>query len=169
MKYDYYEKKINDVIIKCPIEAGVEILVYNFLDEIIDSTKLTLVDINSIQKDRDDRLTTKGGISDIAILSEDFEYRTNIGKVYGFIEVKATNKSLSLTEQIEGQKKDVAHYIFTNGLTWKYYEDEKYKWEIVLASYENQECKVMEKFKRISIIPDRFSKLVDELKKIKWL
>ena len=38
MKYDFYEKKINDVIIKCPIEAGVEILVYNFLDEIIEES-----------------------------------------------------------------------------------------------------------------------------------
>lgn len=168
MKYDYYEKKINDVIIKCPIEAGVEILVYNFLDEIIDSTKLTLVDINRLWKNRDDRLTTEAGISDIAVLSEDFKYRTDIGKVYGFIEVKATNRPLSVTEQVEGQKKVVAHYIYTNGLTWKYYKDGVAKWEIVLASYENQECQVMEKSGRISIVPDRFSDLVGELKKINW-
>lgn len=168
MKYDYYEKKINDVIIKCPIEAGVEILVYNFLDEIIDSTKLTLVDINRLWKDRDDRLTTSAGISDIAVLSEDFKYRTEIGKVYGFIEVKATNRSLSVTEQIEGQKKDVAHYIYTNGLTWKYYKDGKYSWEIVLASYENKECETMANFRKVSIVAERFSNLVDNLKKINW-
>ncbi|MGO5064098.1 MULTISPECIES: hypothetical protein [unclassified Clostridium] len=167
MKYDYYEKKINDVIIKCPIEAGVEILVYNFLDEIINST-LTLVDINRLWKNRDDRLTTEAGISDIAVLSEDFEYRTDIGKVYGFIEVKATNRPLSVTEQVEGQKKAVTHYIYTNGLTWKYYKDGVAKWEIVLASYENLECKVMKKCRKISIVPDRFSDLVGELKKIDW-
>lgn len=168
MKYDYYQKKINDVITKCPIEAGVEILVYNFLDEIIDSTKLTLVDINRLWKDRDDRLTTEAGISDIAVLSEDFEYRTDIGKVYGFIEVKATNRALSITEQLEGQKKAVAHYIYTNGLTWKYYKNGNLKWEIVLASYKNQECQVIKKFETISIVPDKFSGLVDELKKINW-
>ena len=37
MDYKYYEHKINDVIIKCPIEAGVEILVYNVLDDIVNS------------------------------------------------------------------------------------------------------------------------------------
>lgn len=168
MKYDYYEKKINDVIIKCPIEAGVEILVYNFLDEIIDSTELTLVDINRLWKDRDDRLTTEAGISDIAVLSEDFEYRSDKGKVYGFIEVKATNRSLSETEQVEGHKKAVAHYIYTNGLVWKYYKDGDAKWEIVLASYENQECPVMGKFRRISIVSDKFSDLVFKLKNIIW-
>lgn len=35
MDYLFYQKKINDVIIKCPIEAGIEILVYNLLDECI--------------------------------------------------------------------------------------------------------------------------------------
>ena len=36
MDYKYYKRKINDVIMKSPIEAGVEILVYNLLDESID-------------------------------------------------------------------------------------------------------------------------------------
>lgn len=169
MKYDYYEKKINDVIIKCPIEAGIEILVYNFLDEIIDSSKLSLVDINRLWKDRDDRLTTEVGISDIAVLSEDFEYRSDIGSVYGFIEVKATNRSLHETEQVIGQKHTVANYIYTNGLVWKYYKDGEAKWEIILASYENQECSVMRKVGRISIDVDRFEELVVEVKKINWI
>lgn len=39
-EYEYYERKINDIITKCPIESGVEILVYNLLDSIIDSLKL---------------------------------------------------------------------------------------------------------------------------------
>ena len=29
MDCKYYERKINDVIMKCPIEIGVEILIYN--------------------------------------------------------------------------------------------------------------------------------------------
>lgn len=58
MDYKYYERKINDVILKCPIEAGVEILVYNVLDSILDSEKFLLVDINRLWKDRDERLTT---------------------------------------------------------------------------------------------------------------
>lgn len=58
MDYKYYERKINDVILKCPIEAGVGILVYNVLDSILDSEKFSLVDINRLWKDRDERLTT---------------------------------------------------------------------------------------------------------------
>lgn len=51
-----YERKINGIIMKCPIEAGVEILVYSLLDEFIDSKKLSLVDINRIWKNKDPRL-----------------------------------------------------------------------------------------------------------------
>lgn len=50
MDYLYYQKKINDVIVKCPIEAGVEILVYNLLDECICMDDYALVDINRIWK-----------------------------------------------------------------------------------------------------------------------
>ena len=75
MDYKYYERKINDVIMKCPIEAGVEILVYNVLDSILDAEKVSLVDINRLWKNRDDRLTTKGGVSDIAVLPNDFVYK----------------------------------------------------------------------------------------------
>lgn len=168
MKYDYYEKKINDVIIKCPIESGIEILVYNLLDEIIDSSILSLVDINRLWKNRDDRLTTEGGIPDIAILSENFEYKTNIGNVYGFIEVKATNRVLHETGQIKGQKHTVAHYLYTNGLVWKYYKEGEAKWEIILASYKNHECLVMSNVGRISINPDKFEELITELNNINW-
>ena len=46
MDHLYYQKKINDVIVKCPIEAGIEILVYNLLDECISRDDFALVDIN---------------------------------------------------------------------------------------------------------------------------
>ena len=62
MDYKYYERKINDIIMKCPIEAGVEILVYNVLDNIVESKGLSLVDINRLWKDRDPRLTNGAGI-----------------------------------------------------------------------------------------------------------
>lgn len=168
MTRDYYETKINDVIMKCPIEAGVEILVYNLLDSIVASSEVALVDINRLWKDRDDRLTTDSGIPDIAVLSTDFKYRTDIGKVYGFIEVKATNKPLAVTEQVEGQKKNVANYIYTNGLAWTYFKEGEIKWEKVIASCENQECRVMNKSQKISIDSDGFSDLVKKLRKIKW-
>ena len=62
------------MIVKCPIEAGVEILVYNLLDKNISRDEYSLVDINRIRKGRDNRLSTDAGISDIDILSPDFVF-----------------------------------------------------------------------------------------------
>lgn len=168
MECSYYERKLNDVIMKCPIEAGVEILVYNVIDSTIDSSKFALVDINRLWKDRDSRLQTDSGIADIAILSTDFKYRTDIGKVYGFIEVKATSNELAITEQIEGQKRGAVHYIYTNGLVWMYFKEGKKEWEKVLASCDNQECRVMNKFKKVSIDSEEFSDLIKRLREISW-
>lgn len=169
MDYKYYERKINDVILKCPIEAGVEILVYNVLDSILDTEKLSLVDINRLWKNRDERLTTDSGVSDMAILSDDFRYRTDIGEVYGFIEVKATSKSLSETIQVEGQKREVHHYLYTNGLVWKYYKDGKIVWEKSLGFLKGVECKKIADFQHISIDENIFNELIDNLTRINWI
>lgn len=56
MNCTYYEEKLNNVIVKCPIEFGVEILVYNLLDYTMDSSSLALIDINSIWGKKDKRL-----------------------------------------------------------------------------------------------------------------
>lgn len=166
MKYKYYEKKINDVILKCPIEAGVEILVYNLLDSILESEELSLVEINRLRKDRDERLTTAAGIPDIAIVSEDFMYRTDIGQVYGFIEVKATNIALSETEQVNGQKKEIHHYLYTNGLIWKYFKNGQFEWQVSLAYYNGKKCEKMTDFQCVSINEDDFNELKNRLREI---
>ena len=168
MNYKYYEKKVNDVIMKCPIEAGIEVLVYNLLDNIVESEELSLIEINRLRKNRDDRLTTDAGIPDIAILSEDFEYKTDIGQVYGFVEVKATNVALVETEQICGQKAKAAHYIYTNGLEWKYFYDGEYQWGIILAYFRNDQCKKMDDFQHVSIDANKFCELIEALQKITW-
>jgi len=87
MDYKYYERKINDVIMKCPIESGVEILVYNVLDDIVESKGLSLVDINRLWKNRDTRLTTNN-------------YVYTNGLVWQYYENKKTNPKwkISLAE-----------------------------------------------------------------------
>ena len=168
MKYAYYERKINDIIIKCPIEAGVEILVYNVLDSVIDSNELALIDINRIRLNRDKRLVTKSGVSDIAIVSTDFRYKTKVGNVYGFVEVKATNYSLRKTRQIESQKKKTNHCLYTNGLVWKYYKNGKEEWEIPLAHLDDKKCEFINEFQNVRINEIQFNKLINELKCIDW-
>lgn len=167
MNCKYYEQKINDVILKCPIEAGVEILVYNMLDNIVDSKEFSLVDINSLLKGRDERLTTDSGISDIAVLSSNFEYKTDIGEVYGFIEVKSTYTPVSETKQIEGQKKKVNHYLYTNGLVWNYFKNGNHEWEVELAFLENKKIRTVHS-QAISINKDKYNDLIENISKIKW-
>ena len=168
MDYKYYEKKINDIILKCPIEAGVEILVYNLLDSILISEELSLVDINRIRKNRDERLMTDAGIPDIAILSSDFIYNTEMGKVYGFIEVKATNIALSETGQVQGQKTAARHYLYTNGLVWKYFKDGGCEWECSLVYFESKKCEKITIFQPVSINKGDFTELKNRLNEIKW-
>lgn len=164
MDYLQYQKKINDVIIKCPIEAGIEILVYNLLDENIDMEIYSLVDINQIWKKMDGRLSTVSGVSDIAILSPDFVFKKeNVGKVYGFVEVKAAGVSLRDTDQVIGQMEKASHFIYTNGIIWKYYCGQKLKWEKNLCV-----DKVPYSISEIKIDKDEFEQLKKEIQFISW-
>ena len=165
MDYNYYNRKINDVIMKCPIEAGVEILVYNLLDSVINPGYFSLIDINRLRKERDERLDTDSGIPDMAILSNDFEYQSDKGKVYGFVEVKATNNPCNETEQITGQKEKAKHYLYTNGLVWQYYLDGNKQWEVLLDS---EKRKTIVSRKEVVIEETQFNTLVEKLVEIQW-
>ena len=69
MDYLRYQKKINDVIIKAPIESGIEILVYWFLDSNINEEEYTIADINRVRKKCDKRLRTDG-TDGLAVITE---------------------------------------------------------------------------------------------------
>lgn len=166
-KYHYYKNKINDVIVKCPIEFGIEILVYNMIDSIIESEEISVVDISSILKNRDNRLTTKGGVPDIAILSKDFIYRGNKGTVYGFVEIKAPSKNLKETTQIKRQKQSTTHFIYTNGLVWRYYKKGESHKEIKLTSKENLNHTT--KREPVDINEHKFNELINLLQEIDWI
>lgn len=164
MDYLYYQRKLNDVIVKCPIEAGIEILVYNLLDEVVNMDQYSLVDINRVQKNKDRRLSTIAGVPDIAILSPDFEFgKEHHGVVYGFVEVKAAGTSLRCTSQILGQMGKAPHYIYTNGIAWKYCYKRKKVWEKNFRtdkySYANS---------KIRIDRNKFEELKQALQNINW-
>ncbi len=166
MEYLHYQKRINDVIIKCPIEAGIEILVYSIFDEILSTAedKYALVDINRIWKNQDSRLSTETGISDIAIMSPDFVFKNeDVGTVYGFIEVKAAGVSLRDTEQISGQMKNISHFIYTNGIVWKYYFNQVQEWEINLCTQKLQYSTI-----EIEVNESDFLELKERIRLIVW-
>lgn len=165
MEKKFYQRKINDIITKCPIEAGVEILVYRLLDECIDDTSLSLVDINRIWKNQDERLTTDGGVPDIAVLSNDFVFKDiDKGKCYGFVEVKSTEISLRETEKFIGESKHINHFIYTNGLVWKYYKGNELKKEYNLIKGKKLPYSVAP----VEIDEDEFNELQSFIKTVKW-
>jgi len=164
VNYIYYQTKINDVIIKCPIETGIEILVYNVFDEIININGYSLVDIDRIWKNQDSRLTTGAGIPDIAILSPDFVFKkADAGNVYGFIEVKAAGVSLRNTKQIIEAKKCIPHFFYTNGIVWKYYFNEELKWEKNLSKSKLLYCVT-----KVEIDEKEFNELKESIRDINW-
>ena len=164
MDYLKYQKKINDVITKAPIETGIEILVYCFLDSNIDETKYTVADINRVRKKCDQRLRTDGGISDLAVLSPDFVFKDEkYGEVYGFIEVKTAGTILKDTDLTEEQMKKVPHFIYTNGFVWKYYFNCTKQWEINLTTNG-----ATHSLKNIAIDEDQFKKLEKAVGEINW-
>lgn len=125
MDIEKYEKKINDVILKAPIESGIQMIVYNLLDEIICKQGLSLLVVDKMQMTS--RFRSLGGVPDLAIVSNDFKYHSpELGSCYGCIEVKATsiripNKLWQLAGLILTYKK----VIYTNGIVWEYFDYEK--------------------------------------------
>lgn len=164
MDYRYYQRKLNDIIEKCPIEAGVEILVYTLLDQLIDAENYALVDINRIWKNQDSRLVTGAGVPDIAVLSKDFLFKNEeVGNAYGFIEVKAAGVGLRDTEQISGELSSTNHFIYTNGIVWKYYENHEESWSVNLLVKE-----IPYSENKVEISKEKFTELIEKIGQIGW-
>lgn len=122
MNVEKYQRKYNEITEKCFIEAGIEILVYNVLEEVIESKGLTLVNISTMKKKGDTRLQTLGGVPDFAITSQDFKYKNEEkGMVFGFIETKVSNMKKE-NAQLIGHIASGKTIIFTNGLIWSFYK-----------------------------------------------
>lgn len=140
------------------------------MDKNICQEKYSIVNINRIWKNQDSRLSTEGGVSDIAILSKDFVFKDKEkGEVFAFIEVKAAGNQLKDTGQILGQRKKegIHHYIYTNGIVWKYYfkenNDWKEKWKINLTE-DNKAYS----YEEVKINSARFKDLEKRIRNINW-
>ncbi len=164
MDYKQYQRKLNDVIEKCPIEAGVEILVYSLLDSIIDNECYSLVDINRICRENEKRLVLNNVVPDIAVLSKDFKWGDKTkGNAYGFVEVKATGISLRNTEQIKKEKTGTKHLLLTNGIRWIYYLDGEVRVDCSVVK-DKRKCSI----EKVEIDKNEFNKLIEVLADIQW-
>lgn len=127
MNYRKYEEMLNRVMKKCPLESGVQTLVFMYLDELFENCiGYEPVIIDNLQKSKKSpRYRTLGGYTDIMVVNSDFEYNDLNAEpdIKLFFEVKALENNLSDHYfQFLGQLLTVGKGYFTNGKTWEYYE-----------------------------------------------
>lgn len=123
-----YEKMLNNVMRKSPIEHGVQTLVYMFLYEMFENINYDLVVVDTLRANT--KYLSYTGISDIAIVNDDFvfeEVDDDKSKIMFCIEVKAINQNIAKhQEQLLGQLLTFGKAMITNGKEWIYYDIEDY-------------------------------------------
>ncbi|WP_295157828.1 hypothetical protein [uncultured Ruminococcus sp.] len=128
MDYKKYEELLNRVMTKCPLESGVQTLVFMYLDELFENcTKYEPVLIDKLPKASS--FNTKGGISDIALVGNDFDYKESKKdgyvidkeKIRFCIEIKKKGiKRKKNRIQFLGQLLTFGEGIITNGYQWEH-------------------------------------------------
>ena len=121
-----YQKIYQNINEKAPIESGVQTLVYMFLYEIMKHTYFQLIVIDRLNKKT--QFVTPVGISDGAVVSDDFKFSENSKDgILSYVEVKGIGINLlNFEDQIKGQLLSCGKILCTNGNEWKYYDIEKY-------------------------------------------
>ncbi|UTH15050.1 hypothetical protein [Macrococcus epidermidis] len=163
MHFMKYERNLNNGITKCPVESSMYMLVQNFLDELFEHLKISVISAVGLHKNTDFRLETLAGISDIYIVSSDFKYKLNQGECLGCIEIKSPTEELKHTEQIIFQSKSLSNVIYTNGIIWEYYKDSNLEWKINLSVGTH-----LNSIKNIKIDHEKYYELIIKLLDIKW-
>ena len=160
MNYRKYEEMLNRVMKKCPLESGVQTLVFMYLDELFENCiGYEPVIIDNLQKSqKSQRYRTLGGYTDIMVVNSDFEYNDLKADpdIKLFFEVKALENNLSdHFFQFLGQMLTVGKGCFTNGKIWEYYE----------LDFNNKEMvKVKEDYKEYINAKNELNKAKDETK-----
>lgn len=126
MNYKQYKDILNNVEKKSPIESGVQTLVYMFLYDLFEDSNYDIVVVDNLHKKS--IFTTYAGISDLAVVTDDFDYENGTKEQIKFcIEIKDTSKQLGdYYEQILGQLLTYEKALITNGKEWVYYDINDY-------------------------------------------
>lgn len=122
-KYDKIYKSIKK---NAPIESGIQTLVYSLLDEVLSNTDYNLVVIDRLSQKS--IYTTYSGVSDLAIVDNDFSYNNKTQKGILFcVEVKTSEENIyNYDIQVLGQLLTFGKALVTNGKKWIYYDINKY-------------------------------------------
>lgn len=133
MNYRKYEEMLSRVMKKCPLESGVQALVFMYLDELFENCigyEPVIID----RMTKDSVYGTCGGVSDIAIVRNDLDYDnskkdkdTEKSKIRFCVEVKEIKKSIDKDKfriQFLGHLLTFGEGIITNGKKWEQYRFE---------------------------------------------
>ncbi|MBQ9542813.1 hypothetical protein [Ruminococcus sp.] len=135
MNYRKYEEMLNRVMKKCPLESGVQTLVFMYLDELFENC----IGYEPVIIDRMTKASvygTCGGVSDIAIVRNDLDYDnskedkdTEKSKIRFCVEVKEITESIDKDKdkyhiQFLGHLLTFGEGIITNGKKWEHYRFE---------------------------------------------
>lgn len=178
-----YEEIINNIRFKAPLEAGVEVAVFMLLYGILDINKYDLMDVSTMTKSNFLVYLLEGSkesaqlnpktkkkeadkTTDLVITGKGFRYNSgvvnedNITGAYAFIEVKKLATKEIKTEW-DIQKKNINHFIWTNGIKW-------------IFCHKNKEPQTLDLDKRkrfpkqYYVDKDKFKELLTMLSSIEW-
>lgn len=121
MKYETYERTLGNIEMKAPLESGVQALIYMLIFEQLKDKDLDVVIIDQMQNHS--VFMSYGGISDLAIVDNEFNYYTSDRtKIKMCIELKEINISIKNNEQVKKQLLTYKKAIITNGKEWAFYD-----------------------------------------------
>lgn len=181
-----YEKIVNNIRYMAPLEIGVEVAVYMLMYGVIDHKKYCILDTNTMTKRNAVVFANEHGknkvenefsngvkkknevdkTADFAIVGKDFEYndgvvnKNNKSGAYGLIEVKYFSIKNS-DKEYTVQRDYTNHFVWTNGLQWKYcnHKNETVEFDLIKTK------RVIGPYK---IQKDEFNRLITFLGDINW-
>ena len=166
-----YEQILNNVLIKAPIEIGVEIAVYMVLFGLLENTDMVVCDVNTMWKSKAEKYSNNkgkklGAVPDLVIVDKSFSYSkpSQDSSAYGFVEVKSLACSkIKEDGEIESHKIHTNNFLWTNGKIWHYFNKLKpeQNWEVDL-------CNTKIKDGSIHIDGLKYGELLYRLKNIDW-
>lgn len=169
----YYERLINNVIMKAPIETGVEILAFMLLESFVSDQGCVLIDVSTyIQTTINDHNLVHGksnAVPDCVVVPKEYAYFNcfdkNEAQNLGYIEIKKPSNTIKIdTEQAKAHINATKHVLFTNGIVWHYIKNGKTKWVINLDKNDRKRLKN----KEIIVSEARYRELLRKLKRIEW-
>lgn len=121
MDYTSYARILNSIEKKAPLESGVQALIYMLILEKIKDKNLDVVIIDKMRNHS--VFMSYGGISDIAIVENEFNYYgSGREKIRMCIEVKTTSENINNKIQVKKQLLTYKKAIITNGKDWIFYD-----------------------------------------------